>query len=191
MAHPVLIEERLTVEDIDALEERTQLRHELVGGVAYAMVGASIDHARIVGNLATALRNRLSGGSCEVFSESVPLHVHTAEGTDVYYPDVIVCCDPTDNAERHRERPTLIAEVESRSTRRADRREKLTAYSSVESVQEYLIIQQWRGFLEVRRRANAFLPEELDYDDTLELTLLGSSIPVRDLYARVGFGKDD
>jgi Uma2 family endonuclease len=191
MAHPVLIEERLTVEDIDALEERTQLRHELVGGVAYAMVGASIDHARIVGNLAQALRTRLGGGPCEVFSESVRLHVQTAEGTDLYYPDVIVCCDPTDNAERHRERPTLIAEVESRSTRRADRREKLIAYSSIQSVQEYLIVQQWRGFLEIRRRDNAFLPEELDHDDTLELKSLGFSIPVRDLYARVGFGKDD
>jgi Uma2 family endonuclease len=191
MAHSVLIEERLTIEDIDALEERTQVRHELVGGVAYAMVGASIDHARIVGNLANILRNRLGSGRCEVFSESVRLHVQTAEGTDLYYPDVIVCCDPTDSAERHRERPSLLAEVESRSTRRADRKEKLTAYSTIESVQEYLIIQQWRGFLEVRRRGNAFLPEELDYDDTLELASLGFSIPVRDLYARVGFGKDD
>jgi Uma2 family endonuclease len=191
MAHPVLIEERLTIEDVDALEERTQVRHELVGGVAYAMVGASIDHARIVGNLANILRNRLVSGPCEVFSESVRLHVHTAEGTDLYYPDVIVCCDPTDNAERYRERPTVIAEVESRSTRRADRREKLTAYSNIDSVQEYLIVQQWRGFLEVRRRSNAFLPEELDYDDRLELASLGLTVPVRELYARVDFGKDD
>jgi Uma2 family endonuclease len=191
MAHPVLIEERLSIADIDALEARTQLRHELVGGVAYAMVGASIDHVRIVGNLANALRNRLGAGPSEVFSESVRLHVHTAEGTDLYYPDVIVCCDPTDNAETHRERPAVIAEVESRSTRRVDRNEKLTAYSGIDSVQEYLVIQQWRGFLEVRRRANAFLPEELDFDDTLELASLGLSMPVRELYARVGFGKDD
>ena len=191
MAHPMLIEERLTIADIDALEERTQLRHELVGGIAYAMVGASIDHARIVGNLAQSLRSRLGNGPCEVFSESVRLHVHAAEGTDLYHPDVIVCCDPTDSAETHRERPTVIAEVKSRSTRRADRKEKLTAYSGIESVQEYLIIQQWRGFMEVRRRVNGFLPEELDYDDTLELASLGPTIPVRDLYARVGFGRDE
>ena len=64
MAHPGLIEERLTIEDIDALEERTQVRHELVGGIAYAMVGASVDHARIVRNLCASSPGPLLHSVC-------------------------------------------------------------------------------------------------------------------------------
>ncbi len=187
MGMSVLIEPRLTVADVDDLEARTGVRHELVGGDAYAMVGASIDHQRIVRNLASLLDRPLRGGSCEVFTESVRLHVETAEGTELYYPDLMVCCDPTDDAAMFRLRPTLIAEVESPVTRRIDRKEKLNAYTSIHALEEYLIVQQWRGFLEVRRRANGFLPEEYDYDDRLELRSLDLTLPVNELYARVEF----
>jgi Uma2 family endonuclease len=66
-------------------------------------------------------------------------------GEDVfYYPDLLVSCDPEDNEKYYRTRPCLIVEVLSPTTERIDRREKFMAYTSLPSLQEYILIAQDR-----------------------------------------------
>lgn len=47
----------LTEEEYLALEETSPVRHELVGGIPYAMAGASLDHNLIVTNLVAPLKS--------------------------------------------------------------------------------------------------------------------------------------
>lgn len=56
-------------------------------------------------------------------------------------PDVGVYCDPNDDDQQFRERPCLLVEVASPSTRRVDRTDKLTAYTGLPWLLAYLVVQ--------------------------------------------------
>ncbi|WP_371413798.1 Uma2 family endonuclease [Meiothermus sp. PNK-Is4] len=55
----------------------------------------------------------------------------------VYYPDVMVTCDPTDNNELYVLRPCVPIEVLSPATQRTDRTEKLEKYLEIPSLRLY------------------------------------------------------
>ena len=59
--------ELVTVEDYLAGEERSDVRHEYLGGVIHAMSGGTNDHAAIAMNAALALGAQLRGKPCRPF----------------------------------------------------------------------------------------------------------------------------
>lgn len=59
-----------------------------------------------------------------------------------YYPDVQVVCDPNPGTDVFQDRPVLIVEVLSPSTRLYDLDEKLNAYLMIPSLKCYLILEQ-------------------------------------------------
>lgn len=144
MSQPATRHPPLTIEDYLALEETSSVRHEYVAGVLYALAGATRNHNLIIGNISQALRNTAQGGPYRVYTESVKLHA----GKIVYYPDVMVVCEPPPENEYIEEAPCLVVEVTSRSTRTTDRREKAMVYRSIESVRAYVIVDQDRRRVE-------------------------------------------
>src|SRR5207302_10378757 len=106
----------------------------------YAMTGASDDHNRIVGNIHGELRQRLRGKRCEPFMADMKLKI--PGGQAFYYPDVMVACDPADNAKYFRERPRVVFEVLSSETERSDQLEKRYAYALVPALKDYVLISQ-------------------------------------------------
>ena len=86
----------ISVEDYLAGELKSEIRHEYIGGLVYAMAGTSREHNIICQNLLIALRSHLRGRPCQVFMESVKLRLRTANEDVFYYPDLIVTCDPRD-----------------------------------------------------------------------------------------------
>ena len=58
----------------------------------------------------------------------------------LYYPDSVLICGPVDGAATSLDSPCLIVEVLSPSTRDLDRREKLLAYTTLRSLQGYLLV---------------------------------------------------
>ena len=105
-------------------ERLSEIRHEYVEGRVYAMAGASDDHNRIAGNIFNELSNRLRGSKCEAFINDMKVKIPPKFADVFYYPDVLVTCDPADNAKYFRERPSYILKVLSPDTERTDRREK-------------------------------------------------------------------
>jgi|SRR5438105_3879270 len=140
----------ISVEDYLEGERYSEIRHEFVGGHVYAMAGASDDHNRISGNIFSALHERLRGKRCEAFMVDMKLKIPGSQ--DFYYPDVLVACDPADNAKYFRERPVVVFEVLSPETERTDRREKWQAYALIPSLKVYVIVSQEKPELMVLRR---------------------------------------
>ena len=66
----------------------------------------------------------------------------------IYYPDVMLVCDPEDVHPRIKTRPILIVEALSPSTTRVDRREKLLAYRGLAALEAYLIAHQDQPLIE-------------------------------------------
>ncbi len=134
-------------------ELHSQVRHEYVAGRVFAMVGTSRAHNTIAINIATALRPHLRGGSCRVFMSDLKVRVEKTNA--FYYPDIAVTCHVADTHSHYLTHPCLVVEVLSPTTEGIDRREKLLAYQTLDSLKEYVLIAQETMRVEVYRRDEA------------------------------------
>jgi Uma2 family endonuclease len=178
--------ELLSVAEYIEGERHSEVRHEYVDGHVYAMAGASDEHNRIAGNIFSELRERLRGRRCEPFINDMKVRIPPAFAEAFYYPDVLVVCDPTDNAKYYRERPTVIIEVLSPETERTDRREKAIAYRQLPTLETYVLVEQDRMALTVLRRAEVgWQAERLQGPAALfRVPSIGIEIPLERIYER-------
>jgi len=140
--------------DADAFltwEAQQPEKHEYVGGEMFAMVGARREHVVVSLNLAAAFKEGLRGGPCQAYVSDLKLRVEAADA--FFYPDVMVSCDRSDqSATLFISRPVLIVEVLSESTAAFDRGDKFAAYRSLDSLQEYVLVDIHARRVEVFRR---------------------------------------
>ena len=101
-----------------------------------------------------------------------------------YYPDIMVVCDPADRNPYTKNSPLLIAEVISPTTRSIDEREKRAAYQGLESLREYLLIEQDRAEVRVirRREGGTWEEESCGLGDVIRLESLDLHIDMQQLY---------
>lgn len=169
----------ISVAEYLAGERDGSVRHEYVAGNLYAMIGGSVYHNRIAGALFALLRERLRGRPCDVFMADMKVRTQQA----FYYPDVMVACDHTDADLYTKERPLLVAEIISPNTRSTDEREKRAAYLGVESLREYVLLEQDRAEVRVIRRSGDGWTEHVyGLDDVVHLTSLDLAIAMQHLY---------
>jgi Uma2 family endonuclease len=135
--HPLLSEAEYL-----ELEESSPPKHEYVDGEAFALPGATQRHNAIATNILVELALGARGTSCRARGSDQRLRIKAGERVVYYHPDIQLVCDPTDTDPNFVERPCLIVEIESDSSRDIDRREKLMAYRALRSVQAYLIVSQ-------------------------------------------------
>jgi Uma2 family endonuclease len=166
------------------------IRHEYIGGHIYAMVGASDARNLIAMNLGSVLHNHLRGGPCQVFMSDMKLRLRIAGETVFYYPDLMVACRADDRARYWRDHPCLLVEVLSEATARTDRREKLLAYREIDSLEEYLLVEQDLASVTLHARARAWHPLHLGPADTLHLAAVDLELPVAALYEGVEPGAE-
>jgi Uma2 family endonuclease len=149
------------------------------------MAGASEDHNRIAGNIFSFLHEKLRGKRCEPFMADMKFKLPDSEV--FYYPDVLVACEPSDNAKYYRERPTIVFEVLSAETERTDQREKRFAYVLASSLKVYVIVSQEQARLTVLRRgrSNSWQEQVIEgLDGTLNLPEIKVEIPLTRIYER-------
>ena len=181
MSLPAL-KQRFDGEAYLAWEVEQHEKHEYIDGEVFAMAGALEAHVTVAGNLFLALRNHLRGGPCSVFISDMKLHV--AADDAYFYPDVFVTCAAADRGEaRFKTTPTLIAEVLSPSTSAYDRGAKFAAYRKLDSLREYVLIDQERQWAEVfRRGTEGWLHEICQAGETLSLQSLDLQLSMDEIY---------
>ena len=151
----------VSVADYLAAEEASDVRHEYLGGLVYAMAGETRDHNQISGNLYLALRRHLKAGPCRVYSSDIRVNFDIRDDEYYYYPDLVVTCDPRDTDKRFIRHPRLLIEVLSASPERVDKREKFFAYTGIASLEEYVLVAQAEKEVTVFRRANDWKAEKV------------------------------
>jgi Uma2 family endonuclease len=125
----------LNFEEYLAFEEKSQVKHELVDDVMYAMAEVSSSHNLITANVVGLLWAKAKGSGSRVFSSGMKLQIDRYTS---YYPDVMVVREP-DEGEYYKRSPCLVVEVLSRSTETTDRREKLHNYRKIASLEAYVL----------------------------------------------------
>lgn len=134
------VQKHMSVEEYLEFEKDSEVRHEYVGGVAYAMTGGSGRHNRISLNTARKLADAAEGTPCRVYMSDMKVSIPKRP---FYYPDVMVVCgEEPEHPYYFVEDPCLIVEVASPNTENTDRREKLEAYKALPTLVEYLIVSQ-------------------------------------------------
>ena len=198
-------DERFTLDQWQAIERSTNRRYEFHQGVLVsveAMAGGSYLHAILSSNVIREFGHQIVTAEvrkphlvdCHVLTSDLRIAV---EGGQRYlYADAaIVCGQPTydEQIPSAITNPVAVFEVLSPSSDLYDRGLKFDFYAGLESLREYILVDQERQRVEVRSRATATNPwsyTTLTDDTTLvELPALGISCPLRGLYR--GWNSDE
>ena len=171
-----------TVEEFLAWEREQEERYEYVGGVIRMMVGGTLDHNTIAGNVFSGLRTQLRDGPCRVFMEAVKVVADAA----TMYPDVVVTCAPGSGQSDVVPEPEIVVEVLSRSTQGFDRGPKLDAYQQILSLKQYVLIAQDEIRVSVYERDDGSWRYRIlqDLDARLGFAVGGANVPLAEIYER-------
>ena len=133
----------LTPEDYLEQERQAKTKSEYFAGQVYAMAGASGAHNIIVANTIVELGSQLKRRPCITYASDMRVKVSVS---GLYtYPDVSVVCGKPQFDDKQKDtllNPTVLIEVLSDSTEAYDRGRKFAHYRKLDSLAEYLLIEQ-------------------------------------------------
>lgn len=180
----------LTAEEYLELERGSEMKHELIDGEMVAMTGGNWSHGLIIGNMVTALKNRLRERACSV----IPNDLRVRVSAEVYvYPDIVVACSEPRLEDSFKDtllNPTLLVEVLSPSTESYDRGRKFEHYQMLDSLKEYVLVSQNRPRVEhyLRQDGHVWLYTEVSgLEGSIALPSLGCEVPLSEIYDQIAF----
>jgi len=181
-----------SLEEYIQLEKSSEEKYEYFDGEVFAMAGGTINYERISKNLLRRLEEKLEGSTCETLPSNVRIKAPAA--FPYRYPDASVVCGELIIEEIFGQQmlvnPLVIIEVLSSSTAAYDLGSKFSAYQSISSFREYLLISQDRAHIiqYVRQPNDKWLRSETSgLESTLMLESLGITLTLSEIYQRVNF----
>lgn len=171
----------ISEEDYLQGELLAETKHEYIDGQVHAMAGASENHNLLSVNIATELKTRLKGTPCRIFIADMKVKV----GANFFYPDVMVVCQEDNDSEYYKTAPVIIVEVLSKSTRRFDQTDKRLRCQSIPSLEEYVLIEQDKGEIQVFSKKDQWQSFYYYLGDDITFSSLGVTVRVEDIYYQV------
>ena len=187
-----VLESRYTLAEYLARENPAQFKSEFINGDIVERPVCPIRHCEITGNVMCRLHTHSkSASSFRVYTSDVRVRV-PANGL-VAYPDLSLVChklvmDRKDEIAINN--PAVLVEVYSPDTECFDRGKKFGLYRQLDSLREYILVAQDEAHVEryVRQADDAWLLTVFKgLDAVLELTTLGCSLPLSEVYEDVTF----
>ena len=164
-------------------------KYELVDGDVFAMmVQVSRNHAQIAIRVSILLGQALDLRAYHI--SSADFGVRTPKG--IRYPDVLVDPASPDGRELASNNPILIVEVLSPSSLEIDFVQKRAEYTSIPSLQTYLVLAQDEPRAWAWTRAADGWPEQAEMAEgrgaQVEVPALGVTLPLGFIYLGIGEG---
>ncbi|MEO5914338.1 MAG: Uma2 family endonuclease [Luteolibacter sp.] len=178
----------ITVSDYLAGEEISDVKHEYLGGTVHAMAGATNQHNTIATNALGFLHGSLRRKSCRPFNSDTKVRIEFPDHTRFYYPDTMVVCESNSGSDHFQDRPVVIIEVLSDSTRRADLGEKRDAYLTIASLKVLIFVEQEYPAVTLHRRkpeGGFAIERHSGLESTIPLPEIEATLALADLYERV------
>jgi Uma2 family endonuclease len=177
---------KLSEEQYLAIERAAEFRSEFVNGEMFAMSGGTMRHSALQANILVELSPLIRGRGCRAFAADMRVRV---SATGMYtYPDVSVLCGRPQLADEHADtllNPIVIFEVLSPSSEKYDRGLKFQSYRTIESFQDYILVDQDRVRIEhyTRQGSNTWNLRDCQglYED-LVVVSLGVTLSLRRIY---------
>jgi Uma2 family endonuclease len=181
----------LTEQEYLACERKAEFKSEFYRGEMFAMAGATREHNLIASNVNRSLGNQLAQRPCEVYQSDMKVRVG-ATGLHTY-PDVVVGCGELQFADDERDvllNPVFLVEILSQSTAAYDCGPKAAHYRLLDSLQEFLLIDQNVPFVEhyIREDAETWrVTRHQGLEATVEQPSIACRLPLAEAYAKVQF----
>jgi Uma2 family endonuclease len=180
-----------TPEEYLALEEAAEFRSEYIDGEIIPMTGGTTNHNGLAGNFYAALNFAFRQQDYEVFMGDVRLWIPK---TQIYtYPDVMIIAGAPEYQENRKDtivNPVVIVEVLSKSTQSYDRGETFSAYRTIPTFQEYVLLDQTQMRIEQfykTGKKQGLLREYDEEDEAIALASVPFEINLEDIYSKVQF----
>jgi Uma2 family endonuclease len=180
-----------TIDEYLELEVSSEARHEYINGEVVPMTGGTPEHNEIASILNAALRNSFKGKPYSIFIADQRLWIPDC---NLYtYPDVMVVPRPLERQQGRVDtitNPVMITEILSKSTKSYDKDEKFSAYRTIPSFQEYLLIDQYKPQVEQYSKTESnkwIFTEYKDQEAQISLLSIPFEICLADLYESVEF----
>ena len=181
----------ISAEEYLAEEREAFEKHEYYQGEVFAMSGASLKHNIIFSNVLTELGSKLKGKGCQPFGSD--LRIHIPKNTLYTYPDIsIICGAPnlTDDKFDTATNPSIIIELLSKSTRNYDKGDKFTLYRDIDSLQEYILIDTEKIYVEkhIRNSDKSWpLTDYTSMEDSFTIQTIQLTLSLKDIYSGITF----
>lgn len=187
-----LISKSMQLEDYLLLDQSSSKKHEFCDGEVVCLGGETEPHDLIASNIVCEMGGIDSPYNFNVFPSS-SYRVATPGNKGYFYPDAtIVDLEPEVQGGLIDTlfNPVIIFEVMSETTYNNDRGYKFFFYKDILALQEYVLIDSTRHFIEVIKRhsKNAWKFEQfLTPDCTITLESIDYSLKLSNFYFQVSF----
>lgn len=186
-----LHQHQITLTDYLAIEREDHQRYEYHNGRLFAMAGGTINHTILCGNAHGLLRDAVQKkGTCMAFTSEMKVEVNAFRR--YVYPDAGVACPKfreSDKLTGAIVNPRVIVEVMSKDSEAYDRGDKWRYYFNIDTVREYLLIEQeqYRVTLFRRQGKNTLFHIGIveGLEDSVELESIGAVLPMAEIYRNV------
>ena len=173
--------------------EKSELKLEYWAGTVVGMAGASPEHCRLETNLVGEVFQQLRGSRCEAFNSNQAVYI--SQRNSYVFPDLsIVCGEPEWVTKRGIGcliNPAVLVEVLSPRTASKAETDKLLAYTTLQSVREYLIVYADQYCVKMHARTQADETGRTTIysklDDEILLASCGVKLTLDAIYQRVEF----
>lgn len=174
------------------IERQAFEKSELIGGEVWLRENISETRNIIISNLFGEIGIQTRNSPCRAFSSD--MRVKAKKG-NYYYPDLVVVCGERkfeDNKKDVLLNPKVVIEVLSKSTKLKDRNEKLDSYMSLESLSDYILVEQdemrIEHFIKVSEKEwNVRLLTESS--EKIILESINCEVSLEEIYREVKFSK--
>jgi len=154
------------------------------------MAGASLKHNLVAANLARILIPALLTTHYTVMQND--MRVHNPLTDSFMYPDIVIVGEQiemlVDGAEDTLLNPLVVIEILSKSTAEYDKTWKFEAYKQLESLQEYVLVEQHTPNVTVYQRSDTGEWETRRYcllTEAATIITLNVSMPLANIYERI------
>ena len=168
---------RYTLSEYIRKEERSNELHEYYDGIITKLPMAKTPHNIISANITAELVFAFRTNNLDYTVLANQQLVYLPKLNFSVYPDVLVVCETPQHYDKNQVlliNPVLIVEVLSKSTGKYDRTTKFDEYKTLDSFQEYVLINQKKCSVEIRFREEPGLWREKVYTNINDKILLKS-----------------
>jgi Uma2 family endonuclease len=179
---------RISEEEYLAIDRAAEFRSELLDGEMVARSAVSIQRGRLQGNVLGELYPALRGRGGEAFGSNLRVRVSPRMYT---YPDISVVFGKPRAADAYQDilvNPIVLFEILSPSTEEYDRGIKFRHYRAMDSLKEYILVDQDQIRIEqyARQGNNTWtLRDHQTLEEELKIASIGVSLPLSRIYDRV------
>jgi Uma2 family endonuclease len=184
---------RYTLEEYLRREARAKEQHEFYNGIISKTPMATGSHNIVVANTSAALVTAFIAQDKPYLVFGSQQLVYLPALNFSLYPDILVVAEAPiywDDNEILLINPLMVIEVLSKSTRAYDRGEKFSEYKTLESFQEYVLIDPNQCRMESRFREAPDLWRDsivTDLEASIALKSVGCDLRLADVYRHISF----